>query len=242
MATIEEILSIDNVDYFTFNQSIRVQKGEYDWYYREIEYPESNRISYSNLTTIKPSEIKEEIKTGDIFLIPNYMQYGDYDNSCMVERSNYKIFMEEYEKEPGIFSIIGGYGSTGIAISLNYLLNPDNEEKSNAIIELLNDLNEYPCIDDQDMSNMEYNAFLESLDSYAIRECNDILAQKYLIEVYDFNEDKLKEVLLESDRNLNYPAYEIESGGSCYIDTKRLVEKVTMRDYTDCLTDYELIG
>jgi len=247
MITIEDIYNIDNTDLYTFHDSIRVQKGDYDYYYREIDYPESDSISWSDLTPVNYAtklthleDIKHTLEEVDIFLIPKYMSYGDYDNSCMVERSNYKIFMEDYKEEKGIFRIYGGYGSSGIAISIRYLLDPDNEEKADEIIDLLNGLNNYPCIDDEDMSNMEYESFLESLDVFAIRDCNDLLSSQYLIDVYDFNEDKLKEILLEADRNLNYPSYEIESGGSCYIDTKRLIEKVTLMDYITCLIDWEL--
>ena len=249
MITIEDIYNIDNTDFYTFHESIRVQKGDWDYYYREIDYPESDSISWSDLNPVySPLKsgvvtlqmIKDQLEKTDIFLISKYMQYGDYDNSCMVERSNYKLFLEDYGEKPGIFRIYGGYGSSGIAISIRYLLDPDNEEKADEIIDLLNGLNNYPCIDDEDMSNMEYESFLESLDVFAIRDCNDLLSSQYLIDVYDFNEDKLKEILLEADRNLNYPSYEIESGGSCYIDTKRLIEKVTLMDYITCLIDWEL--
>jgi hypothetical protein len=241
MITIEDIKEIDNIDFFTYSAYIHgdYMKNEKSYY---IDNPISEHLFYSDLNPIKSGEIKEELKNRDIFLISKYMQYGDYDNSCMVERSNYKLFLEDHKEEKGIFTISGGYGSSGIAISLNYLLNPDNEDKAQNIIDLLNSLNDYPCIDDEDMSNMEYDSFIESLDSWAIKEANDLLAKQFLLEVYDFNEEKLKEILLESDRNLNYPAYEIESGGSCYIDTKRLIEKVTLNQYTGALIDFEIKG
>jgi len=248
MITVEDIYGIDNTELFTFHDSIPVH-SEYHLEWREIDYPESDSISWSDLTPVNYAskktrllDLKETLKEVDIFLIPKFMQYGDYDNSCMVERSNYKLFLEDYKEEKGIFRFYGGYGSSGIAISIRYLLNPDNEDIAGEILELLRDLNDYPCIDDEDMSNMEYDAFIESLDNFAIRECNDLLSHQYLIEVYDYDQDKLKEVLLESDRNLNYPSYEIESGGSCYIDTKRLIEKVTLTDYFNSLIDFELKG
>jgi len=249
MITIEDIYGINNTDLFTFHDSIRVQKGDYDYYYREIDYPESDSISWSDLSPVNYTskktrllDLKETLKEVDIFLISKYTQFGDYDDSCMVERSNYKLFMEDYKEEKGIFGIYGGYGSSGIAISIRYLLDPLNEDKADEIIEILNGLNSYPVIDDEDVSNMEYDAFIESLDSYAIRDCSSLLANQFLIEVYDFNEDKLKEILLESNRNLDYDAYKIEAGGGCYIDTKRLIEKVTLNQYTDCLIDFELKG
>jgi len=249
MVTIEDIYGIDNTDLYTFHDSIRVQKGDYDYYYREIDFPESDSISWGDLSPVNYAskktrllDLKETLKEVDIFLIPKYMGYGDYDNSCMVERSNYKLFLEEYKEEKGIFSIYGGYGSSGIAISIRYLLDPLNEDKADEIIGLLIGLNSYPVIDDEDMSNMEYELFLESLDSYAIRDCSSLLSNQFLIEVYDFNKDKLKDVLLESNSNLNYPAYEIESGGNCYIDNERLISKVTLNQYIECLIDFELKG
>ena len=248
MITIEDIYGIDNTELFTFHESIAIHR-EYHIEWREIDYPESDSISWSDLNPVNYAskktrllDLKETLKETDIFLIPKFMQYGDYDNSCMIERSNYKIFLENYKEEEGIFRIYGGYGSSGIAISIRYLLNPDNEEKAQSIIDVLNSLNDYPCIDDEDMSIMEYDAFIEALDSWAIKEANDLLSRQYLVDVYDFDEDKLKAVLLESDHFLNYPSYEIESGGSCYIDTKRLIEKVTLIGYITCLIDWELKG
>jgi hypothetical protein len=248
MITIEDIYGIDNTDLYTFHDSIRVQKGEYDYYYREIDYPESDSISWSDLFPVNYAskktrllDLKDTLKEVDIFLIPKYMQYGDYDNSCMVERSNYKLFLEDYKEEKGIFCIYGGYGSSGIAISIRYLLDLVNEDKADEIIELLNGLNNYPCIDDGDMSNMEYELFLESLDSYAIKDCSSLLANQFLLEVYDFNEDKLKDLLIEKDRYGN-PSWMIESGGICYIDTKELISHITLNEYITCLIDWELKG
>ena len=241
MITLLDILNIDNCNLNTYSAYIHGDYMNPDISpSRYINYPETKEISYGDLTEITLKENLDNTPIDELFLMCKYFGYADYDNSCMVERSNYKIFMEDYKEEKGIFRIYGGYGSSGIAISIRYLLDPDNEEKADEIIDLLNGLNNYPCIDDEDMSNMEYESFLESLDSFEIRDCNDLLSGQYLIDVYDFNEDKLKKILLESDRNLNYPSYQIESGGSCYIDTKRLIEKVTLMDYITCLIDWEL--
>ena len=242
MITLLDILEIDNTNLNTYHDSIMVKKGEYGHSWREINYPETKDISYGDLTEITLKENLDNTPIDELFLMSRYFGYSDYDNSCMVERSNYKLFMEEYEKEPGVFAVYGGYGTTDIAISLNWLLDPVNEDKANEIIDLLNGLNDYPCIDDEDMSNMEYDAFIEALDRFEISDCSKLLASQFLLEVYDYDEDKLKEVLLESNSNLNYDAYVIESGGGCYIDTKHLISKVSFVDYVSCLTDFELKG
>lgn len=243
MITLLDILKIDNTNLNTYSAYIHGDYMNPDISpSRDITYPETKSISYGDLTEITLKENLDNTPIDELFLMCRYFGFSDYDNSCMVERSNHKIFMEEYGDLAFVFSVYGGYGTTDIAISLKGLLDPANEEKAQSIIDVLNGLNDYPCIDDEDMSNMEYDAFLEALDSFAIRECNDLLSYQYLMDVYDYDSDKLKEVLLESDRNLNYPSYEIESGGSCYIDTKRLIEKVTLNQYTACLIDFELKG
>jgi hypothetical protein len=241
MITLLDILKIDNTNLNTYSSYVH---GDYlkneDSYY--INYPLSKEISYGDLTEITLKENLDTTPIEELFLMCRYFGYSDYDNSCMVERSNLKIFLEDYGDLPYVFKVYGGYGTTDIAISLKGLLDSCNEDKAQSIINVLTGLNDYPCIDDEDMSNMEYDAFIESLDSYAIRDCSSLLANQFLIEVYDFNEDKLKEILLESDRNLNYPSYQIESGGNCYIDTNRLISKVTLTEYISCLIGFELKG
>jgi hypothetical protein len=237
MITLSDILKIDNLDIYYFDHYKDDKPNGHRLWWGEL-YP----LEKATTDTINDRLTNPEWKNNDLYLISKYMQYGDYDDSCMVERSNYKLFLENFGDLNGVYTISGGYGSSGIALSIAWLSNPDNEDKSIEIIDLLNNLNDYPCIDDEDMSNMEYESFLEALDNFAIRECNDLLSKQFLLDVYDYNEDKLKDVLLDSNSKLSYDAYEIESGGSCYIDTKRLIEKVSLREYTDCLIDFELRG
>ena len=159
MITIEEITGIQNCEIFQYLQYGGFNKDD-------ITFPETKTIWYSNLRVLSSGELKtriEDKRINDLFLIPRLMQFGDYDNSCMVERSNKKVFLQNYNESPIVFETSGGYGSEGIALSLRELLNPDNEETAISIIETLNALNDYPCIDDEDMSNMEYEAFIEAL-------------------------------------------------------------------------------
>ena len=237
--TIDEIKDIGNTTLNTFTDHIRKNPDSMDYYYEDINYPISKEISFGNLNEISLKSTLDNTPIDEIFLMSNYMQYGDYDNSCMIERSNVKLFLESFGQLPFIFKVWGGYGSTGIAIALKGLMDPLNEEKALEIIETLNNLNDYPVIDDEDMSNMEYECFLESLDSFEIRDCNKLLATQYLVNVDDYDEDKLKDVLIESDRHGN-PSWFIESGGICYIDTKELISHVSLSDYYSCLTDFTL--
>jgi hypothetical protein len=236
MISLEDILNIDHCEIEFFDHYNQDHPSGNHLYYGEL-----TRLPKTNKETVQGRLNDPEYKDNDLYLIPSYMQYGDYDNSCMVERSNRKLFLEKYNEETGVFTISGGYGSAGIAISIKWLMDPGNEEKAQSIIDLLNGLNDYPAIDDEDMSNMEYEAFLEALDDYEIQDFIESAGKKFNLDISDYDQDKTKELILEIDRNLNYPSYMIESGGICYVDTDRLIAPLTLEQLKPVLTDYEVI-
>jgi hypothetical protein len=242
MVTIEDILKIDNCTLNFFDHYKKDHPTGKTLYWGELNPVYSPRKDGKiTLDIVKDRMTDPELKDNDLYLVSSYLQYGDYDNSCMIERSNYKIFMESYKEETGVFDISGGYGSTGIAISVKWLLDPVNEEKADEIMELLNGLNDYPCLNDEDMSKMEYDAFYEALKDYGISDTCTALAKKYGIDVTDYDSAKLEELILDIDRNGNQ-IFIIESGGSCYIDIDdMIVPKITREQFISALTDYEVI-
>jgi hypothetical protein len=237
VVTIEDILKIGNCTLNFFDHYKEDHPTGKTIYWGELN-PVVNSMN-DMVHTVYDHLTNTEWKNNDLYLVSSYLQYGDYDNSCMVERSNYKIFMESYKEETGVFDISRGYGSTGIAISVKWLLDPVNEEKADEIIELLNGLNDYPCLNDEDMSNMEYEAFYEALKDYGISDTCTALAKKYGIDVTDYDSAKLEELILEIDRNGN-PIFIIESGGNCYIDIDDMVlPKITRDQFISTLTMYD---
>lgn len=235
MITISDILKIDNTNIFFFDHYKEDKPNGQRLFWGEL-YP----LEKATNETIQDRLTNPEWKNNDLYLIPKYMQYGDYDDSSMVERSNYKLFLEDYGDLNGVYTISGGYGSSGISLSIAWLINPDNEEKAQSIIDQLNALNNYPCIDDEDMCNMEYEAFYEALNDYGVEDTCRALAKKYGIDVTDYDREKLKDLILEIDRNGN-PVFIIESGGSCYIDIDdMIVPKISREQFISVLTDYEV--
>lgn len=249
MLTLLDIEKIDNITINTYSGHKWVHDDnypntqDYSHYTKwvDLSYPESKHIYFEDLTEIALQNTIDNTPIDELFIMSKYLQYGDYDNSCMVERSNVKLFLEEYGNFPGVFEVTGGYGSVSIAISLKWLLNPDNEDTAREIVDILNGLSDYPCIDDEDMSNMEYEAFYEALDDYGIKEFIDKAGNKFNLDISDYDVDKTKEIILEIDRNLNYPCYMIESGGICYIDIDRLIEPLTIEQLKTVLADYEVV-
>jgi len=238
MITMLDIEKIGNIDLCTYSEHRQV-KGYPEYIYEDLIYPASSHVYYDDIERIGLKSTIDNTPIDELFIISKFMEYGDYDNSCMVERSNRKLFLEEHGLLDYVFEITGGYGSAGVLIALKGLLNLDNEESARAIIDCLNSLNDYPCIDDEDMSNMEYEAFYEALKDYGVSDTCSALSKKYRITVHDYNEEKLKELILDIDGKGN-PVFMIEAGGSCYIGIDdMIVPKITKEQFLSVLTDYE---
>lgn len=235
MITIQGILDIDNCEIYFFDHYKQDHPDGKHLYWGEL-----NPVGKITVEKVQDRLTNPEWKNNDLYLIPRYMSFGDYDSSCMVERSNKKIFMEEYENSPVVYEVTGAYSSESVALSIREMLNPDNEETAQSIINTLTGLNDYPCLDDEDMSNMEYDAFYEALKDYGIDDTQRALAKKYGITVYDYDQDKLEEMIIEIDRHGN-PVFMIESGGNCYIDIDdMIVPKISREQFISVLTDYEV--
>lgn len=144
------------------------------------------------------------------------LSFGDYDNSCHVERSNVRVFMEMFKDDPNVIKINGAYSSESIYI--NGLC--DNEE----IIETLTALYNYPCIDEDDCSEVEQELIQEAWNSFGERDFLDLIQKKFSaddIEVKEGND--LWSIYKEAAEETN-TYEEIESGGNVYFDFKRVID------------------
>jgi hypothetical protein len=148
----------------------------------------------------------------------DFIQYCDYDNSCAVERANVRYLQEQ---KLMAYEDTGGYGSVKA-----WLL--DTEENR----ELLGVLFDYPCFDDELVSQVE----MEIEDEY-IKDCASDLhkllsedMQEAMQELYLF--DDIDRDCYEKAKDASNTHFEVECGGNGYIDFKRLV-----KDYALALCD-----
>lgn len=160
------------------------------------------------------------------FLFSHYLSFGDYDNSCAVERSNVRVFEEMYAdcKGKDWIKITGHYGWECIAVRLS----SENTE----IIETLKYLENYPCLDDQDVSLMEMEMENESWDNWIkddlIKELKKLDPNNENIYNEDItDENKLMEYYNELKKRAN-EYFIVESGGNGYIDVEKLA------NYANC--------
>lgn len=153
------------------------------------------------------------------------LSYGDYDNSCAVERSNYRVFLEEHKDSEFIKEVIGDYNSACVAVSLDCTDSEINEK--------LMRLFDYPCLNDEDVSMLELDMEQEYMDNFIEWDLRRLLKERY--EDYNDHEVLDKDKFIELWHELkekNRVEFRVESGGNGYIDTKRLFEGA---DFTDII-------
>lgn len=156
-----------------------------------------------------------EIQRQDNLISCDYIQYGDYDNSCAVERANVRYLENKNLVE---YTERGSYGY----IKAWLLGTPENEE-------LLNSLEDYPCFDDELVSEIEREIEDQYLDDcrqdlHKLLSYNDILQDVLFI---DFDRE-----CYEKAKELSNEYFIVEAGGNGWIDFERIA-----KDYSLLLCD-----
>lgn len=202
------------------------------------ELPEEvDGFSWDSLCT---DAYKDHDPKKDIVFLSTYLSGSDYSGS-LVEKSNYTVFKEMYGNRPGVYDVWGGYGTYGIAITLETLEAEENED----IRETLSALENYPVLDEEEMSRQELEAQEEALESWALSDFKRSLInfyteyeeseydrENYIFSlVYDDNapDDVWKELFyLLAERANEY--WVNESGDSMWIDVDRIARTVEDKD------------
>lgn len=165
--------------------------------------------------------LPEVIPANTYFYRSRFLQFGDYDNSCAVERANVREFKELYKdlKGKAWHSVTGGYNSESIYIDITCT--------DAGTIETLNNLFNYPAINDETVSEIESEIESEYWESVYKSEFLDAIKKKFDgwdIECKD--DQKLWELYRElSDKSNTY--FEVEAGGIGYIKIERLIDELT---------------
>jgi len=189
-------------------------EGECNVYFRET--PREDTFCWGNywsdFTQYKHAD-SEEIP----YFFSPLLSFGDYDNSCHIERSNVRVFMEEHEETQGKdwLHVTGSYGSEAIAIRIN----STNAE----IIETLQALENYPCLSDDDASNLEQEMISEALENFVLSDISRAIDKKLNIDYSNPDPELFTAWIYEvMEREAIYP--KIEAGGNVYIPAKEIAE------------------
>jgi len=107
-------------------------------------------------------------------LVPDLLKGSDYSGN-MVERSNYNVFLEKFSSVDGVISLVGGYGTYAIALTLKAL-------RSEEIQECLAALSDYPLMDDENHTEMEWGAYEKQWVEHGATDFRDELNKHLKLE------------------------------------------------------------
>ena len=135
---------------------------------------------------------------------------GDYDGSS-VERTNRKVLLENTDliERLGIVEIHEHYSTDSLIFPIAAL--EDQELK-----EIFEGLENYPCLDDEALSEVEHDMETEDFESFGRKEFRNFLIELGVLS--DIAEIDLGKLYHEFDFRTNYGVYSVESGTSGFFD------------------------
>ena len=134
-----------------------------------------------------------------------FCNYGDYDSSCGVERSNYLEVKRMFKGVKGIKTWYGNYGQA-LIVELERLSVKSLEK----LLELVQNLEKYPAVDDEAVAEYEYKAIMRAWKGW------------YKSDVPYGLRGKAEELLKSNTADYAW----IDRGCNVYIETVRLVQEL----------------
>jgi hypothetical protein len=136
---------------FECYERLESEDGAWSW----INDPDSN----GSRSEVYYGDIKEDFE-GKFIEVP-FCTWSDYSGST-VERSNSRVLLEQLKTKQsgGFWPLYGGYNTQGMLVSIALL--ESDEDLQDTIAGLF----DYPCIDDEDMSELENEIENEDWDSW----------------------------------------------------------------------------
>lgn len=220
--------------YRCYTQLSRIPNSSlWEWGY--VLNPEDASTSYGDWHRIKSEhELEEVLKDGNTiaFFVP-YCSGSDYSGST-VEQSNYRSFLREFSEVSGVFSAYGDYGTYAVLVDPRILFLPSNEP----IVETIKGLENYPVLDESDLSEREMEATNESWECWGnfdtIRYLRDNFGDEF--SELRFKDDSAESYavfgwLMEHAEKQNQ--YWEPDGGGMHICIERCLEDISISDIAE---------
>ena len=189
-------------------------------------------FSYGDLRSVT----RETEPSYQHFIMPDYMAGSDYSGSS-AERSNYNVFLERFRELRGVKPVYGGHGTYAVAIQLNTF--------SEDLVEVLNDLRNYPLIDEEAQSSLEIENQNEAWNDYYRSDFVNLLQKTFDLEdIWEENapEDSVLDEFFDEMREKSNTYWEEETGGGASIDLDRIVKDITLEDLAKLGFTQELLN
>jgi hypothetical protein len=139
------------------------------------EYAQDHRAEIHRSEKSAPDRFRDLIPirddfSMDDFLVPTLLSGSKFSGNS-VHHSNYRTFIRLYGDVPGVYPVIGGHDSFGIALKLGLI----TEE----ILETLRSMDDYASLDDEEVSKTETAAIVEAWEDWGRHDFIRALESEY---------------------------------------------------------------
>ena len=190
-----------------------------------------------NLTSVSYGDIgTQQGVQKDVFLLVPFASGSDY--SCgSVERSNYEVLRErwgDWQNERGdnvTVNVYGGHGSYGLLVNLDAA----TLAQLQAVNETLQELSQYPVVDENHLSELELEWAEESYESWGRYEFRKALCEKYpRLEDVDLDDELVDRLYWAAFRTVGGHWFN-DGGSAMYCDPtpEELVEDTDMTTFVE---------
>jgi len=215
---IKRIQNMDHLSFWCYNH--------YDSSIRDYiqDIPADKSVYWSDLEKIDNPDLSD---LENIYIMHDYTQMGDYGGS-LVEKANYEVLTNEY----GFIRVFGDYGSISCMISIQSLIDMD-EEESDTILDVLEGLNDYPLIDDDELYQQERDQIEEAWNNWVEYDFKRAIESKYDIDLDDYElipDQTFRSIFDQTAENIS--EYWInESGYDMWINVDKVVKSLDFNKY-----------
>ena len=221
---IDELKDINNLSFYQYNK-YSVESRDYIYTIPD----DCKAIWIEDLERVDHQVAYDRINVDDIeglIIVHDYTVFGDYGGHGSVGMSNHRILVSEYDH----IDLYGGYGSHMAGCKIDQLITDD--EYKDQIFGIYENFDKYPLIDDEDLSNLEYDLSKEVFEDCYKSDLIDAISSKFEVDIddYEVTSDNTLWELLEtlSERSNTYWSNEYTS---MYIDIDQCVESMTIEDF-----------
>ena len=220
--------------------------GLQEWGYTRRIDPDSKSVSYGDL--MKPADCTESAvkyleglstdatEEGEFYFFLPYASGSDYSGST-VEKANHKEFLESYGKEQFVWESHGGFDTYAVVLGLTGLLECA-DDTFDAILGIIEGLEDYPLIDDEALSNLESTLADEAWDCWVAGDFRRALEKKFAGVEFEWPSDSdLRPFFEKRAEKANEYWFNEGYGPDMYIRVDKIVEGIDL----DNLAEYTLL-
>ena len=244
---LERVKKLANVDFLHYQDycpqgpSSRYS-GLQEWGYTRRIDPDSKAVSYGDL--MKPADCPDSAvayleglstdatEEGELYFFLPYASGSDYSGST-VEKANYKEFLESYGEEGFVWEAHGGFDTYAVVLGLTGLLECA-DDTFNAVLDIIEGLEDYPLINDEALSNVEMEGADEAWDCWVAGDFRRALEKKFDCAEFEWPSDSdLRTFFEKKAEEANEYWFNEGYGPDMYIRVDEIVEGIDLDDLAD---------